>query len=190
MFAVATLATLALALRASAFTVSTPSNLTLCQDATFEILDGAPGAQYTAYFVNGSDPCSDEIFQLSNLSGDHFDWTVNVTAGTSIMVALDDGTDDEQWSGAVTVTGDDTSCLNGGSSTSTTSTTSTSITSTTAAAVAQASAHAAATYTAPVNAASSGPSATAASTSGASRAAFGISSALAVLGMAAVGLTL
>lgn len=184
MFAVATLATLALALRASAFSVSTPSSLTLCQDAKFDIVDGAPGAQYTAYFVHGDNPCGDEIFHLSNLSGDHFDWTVNVTAGTSIMVALDDGTDDEQWSGAVTVTGDDTSCLNGAG------TTTTGTTSTTGTTTSQAAAHTAATYTAPVNAASSAPSATPASTSGASRAAFGISSALAVLGMAAVGLAL
>jgi hypothetical protein len=179
MFAVATLATLALALRASAFTVSTPSSLTLCQDATFDIIGGNSGDQYTAYFVHGDDPCGDELFHLSNLSGDHFNWKVNVTAGTSVMVALDNGHDDEQWTGAVTVTGDDTSCLTGASPAASSSTSTT-----------QTSTHAAATYTAPVNAASSAPSATNASTSGASRAAFAISSVLAVLGVAAVGLTL
>jgi len=183
MFAVATLATLALALRASAFIVSTPSNLTLCQNATFDILNGNSGDQYTAYFVNGSDPCGDELFHISNLSGTSFNWLVNVTAGTSVMVALDNGSDDEQWSGAVTVTGDDTSCLTGASSSS--SSTSTTQTSTQAAAT-----YTAPAYTAPVNVASSSPSATVASASGASRAAFGISSALAVLGMAAVGLIL
>jgi len=187
MFAVATLATLALALRAGAFTVSTPSNLTLCQVATFDILDGNPGDQYTAYFVHGDNPCGDEIFQLGNLSGDHFDWTVNVTAGTSVMVALDNGTDDEQWSGAVTVTGDDTSCLNGAGASTASAAAATPSTTTTAQAY---STHAAATYTAPVNVASSAPSVTAASTSGASRAAFGISSALAILGVAAIGFTL
>lgn len=181
MFAVATLATLALALQARAFTVSTPSSLTLCQDAEFDIIGGNSGDTYTAYFVHSEDPCGDELFHIGGLSGTSFNWKVNVTAGTSVMVALDNGTDDEQWTGGVTVTGSDTSCLTGASS-STSSTTSSSSS--------HSSTHAAATYTAPINAASSAPSGTAAATNGASRAVFGISSAIAVLGAAAVGLTL
>lgn len=182
MFAVATIATLALAIQASAFTVSTPASLTLCQDARFDITGGNSGDTYTAYFVHSNDPCGDELFHISGLSGDHFNWKVNVTAGTSIMIALDNGHDDEQWTGGVTVTGDDTSCLtpaSGGGSPSGSSSTSTTTTHTTAG-----------TYTAPINAgASSAPSGTDASTSAASRV-FGVSSVLAVLGAAAVGLTL
>lgn len=178
MFAVATLATLALAIQAGAFTVSTPASLTLCQDATFDIIGGNSGDTYTAYFVHSADPCGDELFHISNLSGDHFNWKVNVTAGTSVMIALDNGHDDEQWTGGVTVTGDDTSCLtattpavpSGSSSTLTTTPRTGSL-------------------TVPVNAASSAPSGNTASTSGASRG-FSISSVLAVIGAAAIGLTL
>lgn len=179
MFAVATLATLALAIQASAFTVSTPASLTLCQDATFNIIGGNSGDTYTAYFVHGDDPCGDELFHLSNLSGDHFNWKVNVTAGTSVMIALDNGHDDEQWTGSVTVTGDDTSCLTTTTPAVPSSSSGTSTTTT----------HGS-TLTVPVNVgASSAPSGTTASTSGASRM-FGASSVLAVLGAAAIGLTL
>jgi hypothetical protein len=178
MFAVAALATLALAIQASAFTVSTPASLTLCQDAKFDIIGGNSGDKYTAYFVHSDNPCGDELFHISDLSGDHFNWKVNVTAGTSIMIALDNGHDDEQWTGGVTVTGSDTSCLTAtGAAAPSGSSASTSTTR-------------AATFTAPINAgASSAPSGTDASTSGASRV-FGVSSVLAVLGAAAVGLTL
>jgi len=184
MFALASLAALTLATVASGFSVSTPPSIELCKPTSWDIIDGG-SATYTAYFVYGDTPCGDELYQIGGITGGSFSWTVNMTipAGESIMVALDDGTN-EAWSGAVTVTGSDTSCFSTAAASSSSSTSASSSTHSTT--------HAAATYTAPVNAASNvSPTASDAAPNGASsRAAFGLTSALAVIGVAAVGLSL
>jgi hypothetical protein len=177
MFAIASLVTLALAASASAYSVSTPDKLELCKDAKYTISGASATDTFTAYFVHGDNPCGDEIFHME-VTGTEFTWKVNATEGTSIMVALDNGSD-EQWSGAVTVTGSDTSCLSSSSA------------SRSSASVSGSTTRAGSTYTAPVNAASSAPSATDANVpNSGSRAAFGITSALAVLGAAVVGISL
>ncbi|KIM33552.1 hypothetical protein M408DRAFT_156771 [Serendipita vermifera MAFF 305830] len=148
--------------------------------------------------VHGNDPCGDEIFHL-DVTGSEIVWKVNATAGTSIMVALDNGSD-EQWSGAVrisllfvfgggnacltprpgpqvTVTGSDTSCLTSSSANRGSGSSSSSASRTAA-------------YTPPANAASSVPSGSDAANAGTTRAVFGISSALALIGAAVVGVSL
>jgi len=185
MFALASLAALTLATVASGFSVSTPASIELCKPTSWDIIDGG-SATYTAYFVYGDNPCGDELYQIGGITGGSFSWTVNMTipAGESIMVALDDGTN-EAWSGAVTVTGSDTSCFTAAAVSSSSSTSASSSTHSTT--------HAA-TYTAPVNAASNvSPTASDAAAAGngaGSRAALGLTSALAVIGAAVVGLSL
>lgn len=175
MFALAPLAALALAASASAFSISTPEKLELCKDAKFTISGASASDHFTAFFVHGNDPCGDEIFHL-DVTGSEIVWKVNATAGTSIMVALDNGSD-EQWSGAVTVTGSDTSCLTSSSSNR-------------GSGSASSSASRTAAYTPPANAASSVPSGSDAANAGTTRAVFGISSALALIGAAVVGVSL
>jgi len=179
MFAIAPIAAiLALAVSASAYDISTPEKLELCQDAKYTITGASATDHFTAFFLHASDPCGNEIHHI-DVTGSEFTWKVNATAGTSIIVALDNGTD-EKWSGAVTVTGSDTSCVTASSDSAARGSASSSSSSRTGA-----------TYTAPVNAASSAPSATdSGSPSGASRAVFGISSALALIGAAVVGVSL
>jgi len=178
MFAIAPLATiLALAVTASAYGVSTPASLELCKDAKYVISGASATDKFTAFFVHANDPCGNEIHHI-DVTGTEFTWKVNATVGAQIMVALDNGTD-EQWSGAVTVTGSDTSCVTAAADPA-------------ARATSSSSSRAGATYNAPVNAASSAPaSATDSGTpNGASRAVFGISSAIALIGAAVVGVSL
>jgi len=175
MFALAPIAALVLAASASAFSISTPEKLELCKDAKYTISGASANDHFTAFFVHGNDPCGDEIFHL-DVVGNEIVWKVNATAGTSIMVALDNGSD-EQWSGAVTVTGSDTSCLTSQSGSRASDSSS--------------SASRTAAYTPPANAASSVPSGSdAATNAGTSRAVFGISSTLALIGAAVVGVSL
>jgi hypothetical protein len=178
MFAFATLTALALAASASAFSVTTPPTLELCKEAKWEITGGSATDTYQAYFVNGNEPCGDELFPAQTFTGNTFKWTVNIT-NVPIMVAFDNGSGDEVWSGSVTVTGSDKSCLTTANAAASSTGGSGVRATTTRAGV-----------TAPVNAASGTPSASDAAANGASRAAFGITSALAVLGAAAVGLSL
>lgn len=181
MFAIASLAVLALALGVRAdLVIDTPDSITQCSPVTFQISGSTPGPYY-AFVVNSGDPCGNALAEIDNISGNSFTWTPTVPAGTSIAIAIEseDGST-EGWSGAVTIGAGDSGCLTGSSSAPASS-------STPATTTTHSTAHAV-TYSAPENVASDAAATT--STSGASRAVVGASSVLALVGAAVAALSL
>lgn len=176
MFAFTSVALLALAAIARAeITVSTPSSLELCKTAEFQI-GGSTQGPYYAWVTKGTDPCGDAYHEDIAVDGNVFKWAPDLPKGTSVMIQITNASGDvEGWSGALTITGDNTSCVTSGSSGATTATR-------TGTANGNRS-----TTSVPANAAST-PSDTA--TSGAGRTAFGAASALTVVGAAMAVLAL
>lgn len=101
----------ALGVRAD-FTVYTPQ-LTQCQPATLT-WDPASGP-YDVIIVPASDPCGDAVVDFGDaINGTSYQWPkVTLAAGAQVVVSVMDSTNQEGWSGTVTVQpSDDSSCLN------------------------------------------------------------------------------
>lgn len=190
MFALASLAVLALAIGARAdLVISTPASITQCQPVTFQISGSSTGPYY-AFFVDSSNPCGDALAEVDNIAGPSFTWTPNLPAGSSIMVALESEDGTEGWSGAVTIGAGDSSCLTGAAS-SAASTHAAAAAGTTVAGnpTTFSAAHTTSRTQAPVNAASNVP-ASDSSSNGASRSVVGFGSALALVGAAVAAFAL
>ncbi|KAG8832547.1 hypothetical protein FRB91_009218 [Serendipita sp. 411] len=122
MFAFTSLVVLAIAaLGARAdLVISTPPSLTLCQKANFQVT-GSNGGSLYAVVVKASDPCGDPLKEI-DVTGT-FDWVVNVPAGETVMLAVEDEHGNEAWTGALKIQDGDSSCLTGASASTSTSAT-------------------------------------------------------------------
>jgi hypothetical protein len=174
MFAFTSLALLALAaITRAEITVSTPSELVLCKAAEFQI-SGSTQGPYHAWVTKGSDPCGDAYHEDLAVDGNTFKWTPDLPKGTSVMIEItNDSGDVEGWSGAITISGDDNSCVTTSAAGGTTATRTT--------------ANSNRATSVPNNAASTPSDST---TSGAGRTVFGAASALTVVGAAMAVLAL
>ncbi|OCH95353.1 hypothetical protein OBBRIDRAFT_788233 [Obba rivulosa] len=112
---VALFSTLAIQGARADFSVDTPT-FVQCQSAqvTWDSTNSPP---YNLIVVPAADPCGDVVADLGDHNGTSMHWTVALAAGQQVMLSLQDGADDEAWSGAITVQpSDDSSCLPGASS--------------------------------------------------------------------------
>ncbi|EIM91078.1 uncharacterized protein STEHIDRAFT_152753 [Stereum hirsutum FP-91666 SS1] len=99
------------------FTIDTPASLVQCQAQ--QITWSQTTGPYNLIVVSAADPCGDDLVDLGDHDGLSMTWTVNVAAGTEVLLALEDETGEEAWTGAVTVAAsDDSSCLSSSSSSS------------------------------------------------------------------------
>jgi len=89
--------------------LDTPSSLTQCQNVT--ITWTPTSGPYNLIVVPTDDPCGDIIADLGDFDGTSASWNVNVTAGQSVTLSLEDSQGNEAWSGAVTVGGGSSACL-------------------------------------------------------------------------------
>lgn len=99
------------ALRARADFFVATVNLTQCQPASLSWdLTMKP---YDVIIVPASNPCSDAVVEFGDVYINKLDWSqVNITAGSTVMIFVLDGNNQEAWSGAITVQpSDDSSCL-------------------------------------------------------------------------------
>ncbi|KIK93614.1 hypothetical protein PAXRUDRAFT_26262 [Paxillus rubicundulus Ve08.2h10] len=91
------------------FTIDTPT-LVQCQGSQIT-WNGGTGP-YDLLIVPADDVCGDSIEDLGNQTSSAMTWTVNIAAGTQVVLSLLDSTGDEAWSGAITVgASSDSSCL-------------------------------------------------------------------------------
>lgn len=98
----------ALSARADFFVATV--NLTQCQPASLTWVPTGP--PYNVIIVPASNPCTDPLVDLGDLDTNNYGWVVNITAGSTVMISVLDGNNQEAWSGAMTVQpSDDSSCL-------------------------------------------------------------------------------
>ncbi|KIJ13450.1 hypothetical protein PAXINDRAFT_13782 [Paxillus involutus ATCC 200175] len=112
MFASLFFITLFVALFQSVFadlTIDTPT-FVQCQESQITWTGGT--GPYDLLIVPADDVCGDSIEDLGNQTSTAVTWTVNIAAGTQVVLSLLDYVGDEAWSGAVTVgASSDSSCL-------------------------------------------------------------------------------
>jgi len=92
-------------------TIYTPT-VNQCEDV---VLNWEPSTgPYNILVVKASDVCGDALFDLGDHTTNHITWTkAPVPAGSQIVFTVQDATEDEGWTGTVTVgPGSDSSCLN------------------------------------------------------------------------------
>ncbi|KAG1744166.1 uncharacterized protein EDB91DRAFT_1124854 [Suillus paluster] len=91
------------------FTIYTPA-LVQCTGAQITWTESI--SPYNLVVVSADDVCGDALVNLGNITGLSTEWTVNIAAGTPIVLALEDAEGNEAWSGTVTVAASsDSSCL-------------------------------------------------------------------------------
>ncbi|KAG6374403.1 hypothetical protein JVT61DRAFT_4440 [Boletus reticuloceps] len=67
---------------------------------------------YDLLIVPANDPCGHALEDLGNQTSTSMNWTVNIAAGTQVVLSLMDAVGNEAWSGTVTVANsNNTSCL-------------------------------------------------------------------------------
>ncbi|KDQ57156.1 hypothetical protein JAAARDRAFT_157271 [Jaapia argillacea MUCL 33604] len=92
------------------FTIDTPT-FTQCQKSQVTWQDTGAGP-YNLVVVPGSDPCGDVLADLGDHAGTSMTWLVNLAAGTSVELSLEDASGNEAWSGVITIgSSSDSSCL-------------------------------------------------------------------------------
>ncbi|KAF9243406.1 hypothetical protein BU15DRAFT_43035 [Melanogaster broomeanus] len=93
------------------FTIDTPT-FVQCQESQITWTQSTP--PYDILIVNADDVCGDAIEDLGNMTSLAVTWTVNLAAGSQVVLSLGDAAGNEAWSGTITV-GDsnDSSCLAG-----------------------------------------------------------------------------
>jgi hypothetical protein len=94
----------------SNFTINTPT-FVQCQPTLITWI-GSGYPPYDLLVVSAQDVCGVALEDLGNQTSTVVTWTVNLAAGTQVLVVVEDEDADEAWSGVITV-GDsnDTSCL-------------------------------------------------------------------------------
>ncbi|KAF8843757.1 hypothetical protein BDN67DRAFT_944950 [Paxillus ammoniavirescens] len=91
------------------FTIDTPT-FVQCQEAQITWTGGT--GPYDLLIVPADDVCGDSIEDLGTQTSTAVTWTVNIAAGTQVVLSLLDSAGEEAWSGTVTVGGSsDSSCL-------------------------------------------------------------------------------
>ncbi|EGN98897.1 hypothetical protein SERLA73DRAFT_181617 [Serpula lacrymans var. lacrymans S7.3] len=96
------------------FEIDTPT-FTQCQSAN--ITWSASQPPYNLIIVSADDMCGNPLQDLGDTSATELAYTVNITAGTQVVLSLADNNGDEAWSGTITVQGSsDSSCLASSSS--------------------------------------------------------------------------
>ncbi|EJD06613.1 uncharacterized protein FOMMEDRAFT_138509 [Fomitiporia mediterranea MF3/22] len=117
------LATLISATLLSAFTIRgalaefSIATIELTQCASAHITWTEATAPYNMAVVPADDPCDKVLVDLGDHKGLSMTWNnVTVPAGTKVMFSLLDSSDEEAWSGTITVKDGDDSCLPSSSS--------------------------------------------------------------------------
>jgi hypothetical protein len=103
---------LALAGVQAGISVSTPSNdgtLEACKTYTFDI-SGDSGPYY-GFIVSGDDPCGPALKEIGPITGNKYTWTVDVPAGKTVMLAVENDADIDGYSGKLTVKGNNSTCV-------------------------------------------------------------------------------
>ncbi|KAH0833028.1 hypothetical protein J3R83DRAFT_12016 [Lanmaoa asiatica] len=94
----------------SGFTIDTPT-LVQCQSTQITWTDTG-NAPYDLLVVSAQDICGEALEDLGNQTSTAMTWTVNLAAGTQVVLSLQDAAGNEAWSGAITIgNSNDTSCL-------------------------------------------------------------------------------
>jgi len=97
-----TVATLALAAFASEVTINTPKSVTQCQEVTITWQGGK--APYKVSVVKADNPCDEALVELPETNDTWFKWqNPQLNPGSKVVFAIEDGSDDEAWSGEVTI---------------------------------------------------------------------------------------
>jgi len=92
------------------FTIYTPQ-FTQCEPANITWTQSQ--GPYDLIITPAEDPCGDAIVDFGEINGLSTSYTVNIAAGTQVVLSLQDSEGEEAWSGTITVNGsDNTSCLN------------------------------------------------------------------------------
>ncbi|EIW84330.1 hypothetical protein CONPUDRAFT_135816 [Coniophora puteana RWD-64-598 SS2] len=92
------------------FTIDTPQ-FTQCEAANITWTQSQ--GPYDLIITPAEDPCGDAVVDLGEINGLSTSYTVNLAAGTQVVLSLQDSQGEEAWSGTITVDGsDNTSCLN------------------------------------------------------------------------------
>jgi len=98
------------------FAINTPK-LVQCQDAT--LTWAASSGPYNIIVVPENNPCTETLADLGDHTGTTYKWKVNVSAGNTVLLSIEDSKGEEAWSGAITVeSSDDASCLPGNTNSS------------------------------------------------------------------------
>ncbi|KAG9314981.1 hypothetical protein JVU11DRAFT_4090 [Chiua virens] len=101
---------LSLSLSVHAFSIDTPQ-LVQCQPAQITWTDSG-NPPYDLLVVPANDMCGEALEDLGNSTSLAVTWTVNLAAGTQIVLSLEDAANNDAWSGTVTVgSSNDASCL-------------------------------------------------------------------------------
>jgi len=101
------------------FEIDTPAFIQ-CQPA--EITWSASQPPYNLIIVSADDMCGNALEDLGDSNSTSLTYTVNLAAGTQVVLSLEDNNGDEAWSGTITVQGsNDSSCLASSSSSSSSS---------------------------------------------------------------------
>lgn len=113
------LVSLAVAAQA-AIDVTTPSNdgsLNLCEKYTFNISGDSPGPYY-GFIVSGEDPCGPSLKDIGPITGNTYEWTVDVKIpeGKTIMLAIENDGDVDGYSGKLQIKGSNSACIAAASS--------------------------------------------------------------------------
>ncbi|KAH7912800.1 hypothetical protein BJ138DRAFT_1003640 [Hygrophoropsis aurantiaca] len=99
------------------FEIYTPT-LTQCQQTQISWTQAT--APYNLVIVPGDDVCGDALEDLGSISALSLNYTVNLAAGTVVVLFVEDSAGDEAWSGEITIgASSDSSCLSSTSGTST-----------------------------------------------------------------------
>ncbi|KAF5367414.1 hypothetical protein D9758_003612 [Tetrapyrgos nigripes] len=92
------------------FSISTPESVQQCQEIDLNWTDGT--APFNLIVVPASDPCADAVQDLGDIADSWTKkWTPKLPAGQKVMLSLIDTLGEEAWSGEITVTAGDSSCV-------------------------------------------------------------------------------
>ncbi|KAF8554634.1 hypothetical protein OG21DRAFT_1496920 [Imleria badia] len=109
-FSLSLLALIHSVLAQSTFTVYTPS-FVQCQPSNITWSDTG-NSPYGLYIASADDICGVALVYFGDQTSTSLTWTVNLAAGTQVVLYVEDAVENNAWSGTITV-GDsnDTSCL-------------------------------------------------------------------------------
>ncbi|KAJ2914055.1 hypothetical protein MD484_g6354, partial [Candolleomyces efflorescens] len=122
-----TLLTIVALFAAPAFAAFAVNNPTLTQCDTAKISWQKTQGPYNVIVVSANDPCGEPLVEIGDFEGSSIQWKTIIPADTIVQVSIADASDDEAWSGNITVgRSTDSSCLtSSGASSSSTATGST-----------------------------------------------------------------
>jgi len=93
----------------------------MCQSYTFDI-SGDSGPYY-GFIVSGENPCGDALKEIGQITGNSYTWKVDVSipAGSTVMLAVENDSDVDGYSGKMSIQGSNTTCVTPAAASHTTS---------------------------------------------------------------------